>query len=94
MRFVYNADGKRVRKEDSRTGAVTHYYYGNGKLIKETKEYGAVSCDSICGNNLIEWDEVCDSDELNEYTCEDLGYSSGELACSTGCTSFDTTGCS
>ena len=51
------------------------------------------SNDSVCGDTLIEGDEVCDLQNLNLAQCETLGFGAGTLACSANCLSFDTSGC-
>lgn len=47
----------------------------------------------ICGNQIIEGNEVCDSEKLRSQTCVTLGFESGDLACESNCTSLDTQGC-
>lgn len=48
----------------------------------------------VCGNGLKEGAEVCDGADLGGQSCTTLGYASGTLACSTNCSSFNTTSCS
>jgi hypothetical protein len=45
-----------------------------------------------CGNAAIDSGEDCDQSNLNGASCTTLGYSSGSLACGSGC-HFDTSGC-
>lgn len=45
-----------------------------------------------CGNDIIEWTESCDGNNLNSETCETQGFDWGTLSCSPSCT-FDTTSC-
>lgn len=45
-----------------------------------------------CGNGIIEEGEECDGDNLDATTCEDFGYTGGELACGDDC-QFDVSGC-
>ncbi|PKN45552.1 MAG: hypothetical protein CVU59_08730 [Deltaproteobacteria bacterium HGW-Deltaproteobacteria-17] len=47
----------------------------------------------VCGNNLIEGDEVCDGTDLAGQTCITQGFTGGALACAPGCLSFVLTGC-
>jgi len=47
---------------------------------------------SICGNGIIEGGEDCEGTNLNNKTCQSLGYSSGTLSCDISC-SFDTNQC-
>ena len=61
----------------------------------------------VCGNNLIESNEICESgadlvfgtagigiDNLNGKTCVNLGYTTGTLRCLSTCLAYDLTGCS
>ena len=48
---------------------------------------------SFCGNSLIEGSEVCDNNNLDSKTCQDLSFDSGLLSCSNDCKTFDTTNC-
>jgi hypothetical protein len=45
-----------------------------------------------CGDGVRDSAEVCDGSDLGGSTCHGLGYHSGTLACTAGCT-FDTSGC-
>jgi len=48
---------------------------------------------SICGNNVIDEGEVCDGTDLAGKTCQDFGYTHGNLACSPACDAFNISGC-
>jgi hypothetical protein len=48
---------------------------------------------AVCGNNVIEGDEVCDLAQVNEETCQSLGYQGGELGCLLTCTDYNLLGC-
>jgi len=39
----------------------------------------------ICGNQLVEGNEECDGKNLNNQMCENFGYKSGILSCSSSC---------
>jgi hypothetical protein len=56
---------------------------GNGK--------SGVSSD-LCGDHVREASEECDGTDLNNKTCQSLGFSGGTLACSPTCV-FDVSGC-
>ena len=89
IKYYYNANGNRYRKEESANGLITTYYYANGKLIYQISEYGAVSCNAICGDGLIEEDEICEPNNLNGKTCADFeNYEYGILRCSSDCKSY------
>jgi hypothetical protein len=47
---------------------------------------------SVCGNGIIENGEDCEGANLNNKTCQSLGYSGGTLSCDISC-SFVTTQC-
>ena len=46
----------------------------------------------VCGNDVKESGEDCDGTDLGDETCQGLGFSGGQLACTTDCR-FDTGGC-
>jgi hypothetical protein len=47
----------------------------------------------VCGNDVIEGDEVCDGSDLGGETCQSQGFDGGTLACNGDCQGFDTSGC-
>lgn len=47
---------------------------------------------NICGNNIREINEECDSLDLGGQSCVSLGYSGGNLSCNLNCT-FNTSQC-
>ncbi|MCX4242202.1 hypothetical protein [Paraliomyxa miuraensis] len=48
---------------------------------------------AVCGNNVIEGDEVCDLAQINGETCESLGYEGGQLGCLLTCQDYNLLGC-
>lgn len=46
----------------------------------------------VCGNGIIELNEVCDSTNFNGKTCSDFGFTSGNLSC-VSCSSISSTAC-
>jgi hypothetical protein len=46
----------------------------------------------LCGDDVIEGGEQCEAGDLQGKTCEALGFVTGSLSCSPGCT-FDISGC-
>lgn len=46
----------------------------------------------VCGNDEMEEGEECDGDDLGGLSCEDLGFSGGELSCTEECL-LDTSSC-
>lgn len=47
---------------------------------------------NICGDMIVEGPEDCEGNTVNDVTCSDLGFSSGNLTCDIAC-SYDTTSC-
>jgi len=47
----------------------------------------------ICGNNIREGDEECDGSDLAGKTCQDFGFTQGDLNCSPACDEFDISAC-
>ncbi|MFC1647971.1 hypothetical protein ACFL1B_00790 [Nanoarchaeota archaeon] len=47
----------------------------------------------VCGNDIVEGDEVCDGTDLAGETCSSQGYSGGALECTGTCDAFDTENC-
>jgi len=48
--------------------------------------WGTPWCPEIrCGNNLAEGTEECDGSDLDDWTCQELGYDSGALGCAPNC---------
>jgi hypothetical protein len=51
------------------------------------------STSPVCGDGIVEADEVCDAAELADETCTSQGFDSGTLACASDCMGFDTSSC-
>jgi hypothetical protein len=49
--------------------------------------------DPVCGNGVIDDGEQCDGGNLGGFTCVDLGYSGGTLACDPVTCTYDASGC-
>jgi hypothetical protein len=47
----------------------------------------------VCGNGMVDGDEICDGAELGEETCLTQGFDEGELSCLPDCTGYDTSAC-
>lgn len=65
-----------------------------GKAIAQTlSDYVESSVKiSICGNDIAEGGEDCDNADLDNETCQTLGYGPGTLSCDIAC-DFDTAAC-
>lgn len=48
---------------------------------------------SVCGNGIQEFQEICDGADFNGKTCNDFGFNSGTLTCSSNCLALVTGGC-
>ena len=46
-----------------------------------------------CGNGVVDIGEQCDGDDLNGFSCMDLGYDAGDLACDPVTCTYDASGC-
>ncbi len=51
------------------------------------------SSSAVCGNERKQSGEDCDGTDLNDKTCEDLGFGPGLLSCKPDCDDFDRAGC-
>jgi hypothetical protein len=49
--------------------------------------------DGGCGNGVIDDGEQCDGGNLGGFSCSDLGYSGGTLACDPVTCTYDASGC-
>jgi hypothetical protein len=47
----------------------------------------------VCGDGIVDADEICDTGELADETCMSQGFDSGTLGCASDCMAFDTVGC-
>ncbi|MBC8072057.1 MAG: hypothetical protein IAG13_27290 [Deltaproteobacteria bacterium] len=50
------------------------------------------SCQDVCGNNLVEDEEICDGTDLASETCATQGFDFGDLDCAGDCT-LDSSDC-
>lgn len=46
-----------------------------------------------CGNGVVDIGEQCDGDDLNGFSCTDLGYDGGDLACDPVTCTYDASAC-
>src|SRR3989338_4056600 len=99
---IYCGDGVLDEGEICDVGKLSHYTclnfsYDGGDLgcLDDCSDYDYGECfgDDICGNGIVDSDELCDSDNIRGRTCEDEGYGSGTLSCSVDCNSYDISEC-
>ncbi len=89
-------------EKNIRVGARTDGWYFNGK-IDEVKIWNYALTQTeieqeyqkfvICGNNLIEGNEICDGSDLGDKSCISLGHNEGGLTCLSDCSGYDETNC-
>lgn len=64
-------------------------YCGDGLCIgNENFETCPLDCEDgepVCGNEIKEQGEECDGNDFGSLTCQDFGFSYGELLCSSSC---------
>lgn len=62
-------------------------------ILNVTDEYVEILVEELCGNGLVDPGEDCDTLNLSDTTCYDLGYLNGDnLSCNSECL-FDTSEC-
>jgi hypothetical protein len=62
----------------------------------DTPTPGAANQDNvegICGNGIVDGNEVCDGDNLNGADCVSQGFADGPLVCAVTCVIFNTDAC-
>lgn len=59
-------------------------FYYESRAVSSTGITATVAV-GVCGNNIVEYGEVCDGSALDGQNCESLGYDGGALNCNTGC---------
>ncbi len=71
------------------TGAGTKW----GNYVGSFAFAGCSVIPTVCGDGLIEGNEVCDGGNLGGATCGSEGCTGGSLACNATCDGFDTSAC-
>ena len=70
-------------------------YAGNNTCSADCSAWGICVPTEWCGDTLLNGDEICETNILNEETCtSQTGYQFGDLACGTNCLSYDVSDCS
>jgi hypothetical protein len=65
-----------------------------GPVSSSSEEGGSTGpIPGVCGNNIIEDEEVCDLAQVNGETCESMGYEGGQLGCLLTCDDYNLLGC-
>lgn len=86
------ADPSTTGGESSSTGTTTEPGESSPTTGSSGTDDTSTGLVEACGDTIADPDEDCDSTDLDEATCESLGFVSGELACAADCT-FDTDNC-
>jgi hypothetical protein len=72
-------------------------FWDNGCVDTATVEpacFGTAGCpDSVCGDDVAQVGEVCDSSDLEGEDCVTQGFDGGQLGCLDDCSAFDTSTC-
>lgn len=66
---------------------------GTGSSGTAGEDSGTTGIPTVCGDNVIEGDEVCDLNQLGGETCLSLGYEGGILGCNLNCDDYNILGC-
>ena len=72
------------------------YLEGELECAEDCLSFDESGCSGhpVCGDGVIEGNEVCDGGALGGESCVTRGYLEGSLACAEDCKSFDESGCS
>ena len=57
-----------------------------GKSQERGRNAPTTTATSICGNNVVEANELCDGADFGSASCAGLGYAGGALSCTSNCT--------
>lgn len=92
----YSPCGGGRSKEGDDHCALTEFTSGSsggaGASTETNESHSASGQDPICGNGILEEDEVCDGTDLSGESCVTLGFDIGELSCRDDC-SYDDSRC-
>ncbi len=80
---------------NSETCASIGFGPGPLKCQEDCLDFDRSFCEApeTCGNGKTDGVELCDGIDLNENTCQSLGYNPGSLSCKPNCGAFDTSAC-
>lgn len=82
------ADGATTETDDTTTTTTTTTTDSGEDTTTTTSDTGGA-----CGNGVIDDGEQCDGGNLGGFSCSDLGYSGGTLACDPVTCTYDASGC-
>lgn len=89
--------GERCDGQDLNGMSCTSLGFGAGVLgcRADCQDFDRAGCGAPegCGDGVQDGVEVCDGEDLDRHSCEDLGFGAGQLDCLPNCGAFDTTGC-
>ncbi len=80
---------------DGETCISRGYLHGTLACEEDCSDFDESDCwgHPVCGDGVIEGNEVCDGDNLAGESCISRGYLEGTLACADDCKSYDESGC-
>ena len=54
---------------------------------------GSAPDEPVCGNDIIDGEDVCDGTALGDTTCQSLGFEAGQIGCTANCGGYDLSDC-
>ncbi len=81
-------DGNLINRDGCSDECTIEFTCGNGVCESsggETCQLCPFDCCPSCGNNILQPGEQCDTNQLAGATCEDFGFTGGELGCTNYC---------
>lgn len=81
--------GETTSEPDGTTGSSSD----SGTDTASVDESSSTGPGIVCGDDVVEADEVCDGTALGDETCVSQGFDDGELSCAADCSGYDTRGC-
>jgi len=78
---------------DSSDGVDPSASSGGSSTSEATDPDSSDGAPPMCGNGVLEGDEVCDGEAFGAVTCESEGYTAGSLMCLESCQAYATDGC-
>ncbi|MBU1239472.1 immune inhibitor A, partial [Myxococcota bacterium] len=88
-------DGNDIAHDGCSPACIKEYVCGDGEcttLEGESCQNCQIDCCPACGNGIRQLGENCDTNELNNLSCQDFGYTGGNLTCTAWC-DFNLSGC-
>lgn len=87
------ASGETVATDPSDSGATSTSVVETSEGDTSPNTAETDTSQSVCGDNTVDADEICDGSDLADNTCAMLGFTGGELSCMANCADYDVSGC-